>query len=384
MRRPDALELAAGTVVGWEPPPGPLPAVPEGLAPLDALQAALTEPLSRGPCHLAFSGGRDSSAILAAATAVARRVGVAPPIPLTLRFTGAPKTEETDWQESMVRHLGLDDWVRVDVGTELELLGPVATDLLRTDGLYWPANLHSYAPMVQAAAGGSLITGIDGDGLFDTWRWGPLRSRLRRPGAWELRDVGRLVLAAAPHRARRRALERQNPFATLPWLRPAARAQIGRRYADTAAAEPASWDRRTAWYRGQDHLRALDDGLHRLAAPAACRLVHPLRDERFLSSLARAGGARGYPDRTAALAAIFGPLLPRETVRRSTKADFTEVFWGPRTRAFADAWDGTGVDGELVDRDALRRAWRAESPDFRSASLLQTCWLHGTSPSVML
>lgn len=82
--------------------------------------------------------GRDSSAILAAATRIARVHGLQDPVPLTLRFALHPRTSETDWQELMVRHLGLARWEIAQITSELEAVGPIAAPALRRHGLYWP------------------------------------------------------------------------------------------------------------------------------------------------------------------------------------------------------------------------------------------------------
>ena len=78
---------------------------------------------------------------------------------------------------------------------------------------------------------------------------------------------------------------------------------------------------------------------------------------------------------------IAGDRLPLEILTRKTKASFVDVFWGPRTREFAQNWDGTGVDADLVDVEALRKEWCSERPDFRSTLLLQSAWLSGQAHS---
>lgn len=49
---------------------------------------------------------------------------------------------------------------------------------------------------------------------------------------------------------------------------------------------------------------------------------------------------------------------------RSDKATFGGVFGGQGSRRFAEQWDRSGFDPELVDPDALREAWLAPSPDY--------------------
>ena len=75
------------------------------------------------------------------------------------------------------------------------------------------------------------------------------------------------------------------------------------------------------------------------------------------------------------LSAIFGDLLPQETRLRTTKAVFSEVFWGKASRAFAAGWDGSGIDETHVNTSALRSEWAKTSPDIRSTTALQAAWL---------
>src|SRR4051794_5992486 len=57
---------------------------PDGaMSPQRALEEALLPALQSGRCRVTFSGGRDSSVVLAGATDVARRLGLADPVPLT-------------------------------------------------------------------------------------------------------------------------------------------------------------------------------------------------------------------------------------------------------------------------------------------------------------
>lgn len=94
---------------------------------MEALEAAVLPALCRPPCLVVFSGGRDSSAV----PAVARRSGLPDPMPATNRFRGSPATKETEWQELVVRHLGLTDWHVLDRDDELDVIGPVAEQVLR-------------------------------------------------------------------------------------------------------------------------------------------------------------------------------------------------------------------------------------------------------------
>jgi asparagine synthase (glutamine-hydrolysing) len=65
------LELAAGFPRPDATPTGPGPTPKAGFEPLAAFRAVVRAALKRPPCLVSFSGGRDSSAVLAVAAASA-------------------------------------------------------------------------------------------------------------------------------------------------------------------------------------------------------------------------------------------------------------------------------------------------------------------------
>src|SRR5690606_42164979 len=87
--RPSVFEIATSWVHGVVPLT-PLPHVTT--TPRAALEAVIGRALRRPPCYVSFSGGRDSSAVLSVATGVARRGGLADPVPLTGAYTGVVRT----------------------------------------------------------------------------------------------------------------------------------------------------------------------------------------------------------------------------------------------------------------------------------------------------
>ena len=335
----------------------------------DVVQALLSG--AHDGLFVSFSGGRDSSVILAAATVAARSVGAPDPVPVSLRFEAA-ETHESQWQEEVVKHLGLQDWCRVSLDQELDVLGPHATALLRSAGPVFPPNVHFHAPIAEIASGGVLLTGMDGDGLFGTFpgrRLAQLARRHTRPRARDVRTLARRVLP-------RNLVERlANPGAMPGWLTPGATQQLRDDLRRERASAPRRWDRWVAWYRGQAYLQEAERGMAALAELHGTRIVHPFLDRRFLAHVAAAGGPLGFGDRTETMLALFGDLLPRAVLERSTKARFDPVFWGPAARRFAEQWDGTGLDPEIVDADALRAEWRKPKPHFGSAVPMQTAWL---------
>ena len=181
-RRLTPLEIASCVVVG----PSGARIAPADQSPATdpavALERVIAQALQRPPCLVSFSGGHDSSLVLAAATRAARREQLPLPIPVTWRPTDAPRAEESAWQEAVVAALQLSDWIRLPTGDDLDFVGPVATDVLRRHGVLHPANAYFHAPLLKEAAGGTLLTGVGGDQVL-----GRL-PRPRRPFWWPRRE----------------------------------------------------------------------------------------------------------------------------------------------------------------------------------------------------
>jgi asparagine synthetase B (glutamine-hydrolysing) len=368
------LELASGLVLREA---GALPVLPPdtlAVTPRQALQHAILSALERPPCLVSFSGGRDSSAILAVATDLARREGLPLPIPATNRFPAAEGAEEAEWQERVVAHLGLEDWLRRDLTDELDCVGPVARRVLRRHGILWPSNAHFHAPLFEAATGGSLLTGVGGDeaflspgrrdylGVF----WG---RRSPRP-----RDALRVGFALAPRALRRRVIERRLPPVCW-WLRPQALKRVRAALAWEAAREPLGWRARYRWVHGFPYMQVGIRSLAILAHDHEVLDVHPFAQPEFLRALAALPRGARFSTRDEAMRALFDDVLPRELQSRSTKAQFDGAFWTEHSRNLVQRWQGEGVDPELVDLEILRKVWTSTSPDARSFTLLQAVWL---------
>ena len=369
------LEIATGIVfgaAGGRPTRLPVPRSAE--TPLEALEGACLRALERGPCLVSFSGGRDSSVVLAAAVQAARREGLPLPVPATNRFPGARDADESRWQELVVRHLGLTDWLRTDYTDELDAVGPVATGVLRRHGLLWPFNAHFHAPLLEAARGGSLLTGIGGDEIFGRSRWARATAVLTLRERARLRDVPGVALFASPRPLRRAVLRRRFP-AAFPWLTPAATRALARDWGGDSASEPARLGRRIEWLHGRRWLRAGTRSLDLLAADSGAAIEHPLLSLDLGAALTAAAGRTGFDDRGAALRELFGELLPHELLSRTTKACFDAAFWAGHSRTFAQGWHGQAVDPSLVDPEALRAVWAGPEPDAHTYLLLQAAWL---------
>jgi asparagine synthetase B (glutamine-hydrolysing) len=321
-----------------------------------------------------FSGGRDSSAVLALATELARRHGLPDPIPGTHRLKGAPDTAESEWQDLVIAHLRLADWDLRHSEADLDLVGPVAERVLRRWGPVFPGNAHFFLPFFEAAAGGSLLSGVGGDELFalDGGRSAAqlLTGHVRpRPRDW------RPLAEAASPQALRRAVYRRR--ITVPaWLRPGAARALTEQLA-TDAVLPLWHGRRIRdWLWPRRYLWAARSTYDAFAAATAVHRADPLLDAGFLRNMAAAYPRTGFRSRTEGMHVLFGDVLPPAVVARRTKAVFNEAFFHDHTRDFARRWDGTGLDDELVDPEALRATWLAPpaQADARSCLALQAAW----------
>lgn len=370
----DPLEVASGMVLGRRhTPAAETDSGPAG-DPRSTLEQILLEALQRPPCVVSFSGGRDSSALLAEAIRVARAHGLEDPVPCTLRFGDAPRTAEDEWQELVIRHLGLGEWSKLEVGEELDALGPIALDVLHRHGVHWPPNIHTLRLTLDVAAGGSLVTGNGGDELFSPWaghRVALLRRGRALPRRGDLRPLARALLPR-PLLVR---LSMRRGSVSLPWLTSHAARQLSRAYAEDWAKVERRWSETLDEYLNSRYLELAFAITRAMARDAGVALVEPFFDPRYVRAVVADAPAEGYASRTAAMARLFGDLLPSRLIGRGTKAVFTEVFRGPETRRFAAEWDGTGVDASLVDAEALRAAWLAPVPDLRSLVPLQAAWL---------
>jgi Asparagine synthase len=366
------LTLASGFPTGRRPVRFPDPR--EVPSPRTALEDAVRPAVRSGRCFVAFSGGRDSSAVLALATAVARAEGLPDPVPVTEVHPGLPGADESEWQDLVLSHLRLTERVVLTAGADDGYLGSAATASLRDLGLLLLPQAHGNRP-VAAAAGGWLLTGEGGDEVL-----GP-----RRITPWNLLRLDRRLRSRAHARwlwgTRPRAAELWPRLAryggghdVAPWLRPAARARLRE---ELRREQHAAWrfDAGTLAIRRRalvaDYLECFDVvGRRREAA-----VGHPLLDPAFLVALARAGGVWGFRGRTDAMRRLFGDLLPEAVLARTTKATFNGSQFGEAEREFARTWDGAGVDHDLVDVDALRREWLGASPLFTSGVPLHAAWL---------
>lgn len=368
----DPLEICSGIVFGERRSPRPA-AEPSGDANArEVLEELLLPALESPPCFVGFSGGRDSSALLSLATVLARKHGLVDPVPLAMRFEDYAETDETEWQEMMIDHLGLRRWEILPIRDELHPLGPVATAVLRRHGLYWPPVAHRIVPLLEAARGAVLVIGTGGDEMFSPLRPNPVRPRPIRVRPFR-RAVRHALFNLLPREIRSRLWSRR--VLRLRWLRPTARRQVQGLYRAKLRHRSPSWGVAVGRLPDTRNYELTQAVFGAMARDAEVSLVQPFCDPRFIHTAGEAAPRRGFPSRSAAMEFHFGDILPRPIIERTTKAGFDELFSGQPIRAFAESWDGGGLDPAGVDAQALRREWLSPRPDYRSLTALNAAWL---------
>lgn len=369
--RMDRLEIAGGWIHGYDR--DPLPAA-SGVTPRGAIEQLLTPFLTRAPCMLAFSGGRDSSVLLAVAASVARREGLPLPIPVTLSYPDAPDTDESQWQRIVLDHLGIRERIVLTVHDEHDPIGPIATPILLRHGLLYPPNFAPTWRMMDLARGGVLLTGEGGDETFGLKRITLLNKVLRSRGRVDRRLYPLAVRALAPAALRRRTAYRERYRRN--WLHEPVEVRLGRQDAADYAAQSLHAGRNTWQFATRRCVHVGYETMQELGREIDVHYVQAFEEPDFVASVAHASGFWGWTGRTATMVRLFGGLLPRPVLERLTKAFFTHAVFTEHTRSFARDWDGSGVDAELVDIEALRDNWLSDSPHAPTMSLLQQAWLH--------
>lgn len=330
-----------------------------------------------------FSGGRDSSILLTLATRVARSEGLDLPIPFTHRYADVAEADETDWQDLVIRGLGLGHWERRQVTDEHDFLGELSTELLGRIGLSWPPNLHSHYLSGIKMTGGSLLTGAFGDEIFtQTPRVVRLREVLTLNSPPRMRDFLSMASSLLPSRTRTARWRRRWPPATPSWLTPDAANAVSSLLAEELASSPLGWSAELEYWWRLRATQFLHHSLQSLGRLQGITILAPFGDARFLGALAGHWGFRGPKDRPAAMDELFGDAVDRRVLTRTDKATFNAVFWGTRTRRFVTEWDGRTPLDRFVDADRLRLVWSwtpgedVDPHQFQAALPLHHTWLH--------
>jgi asparagine synthase (glutamine-hydrolysing) len=371
--RLSGLELASGMVLGRDPTAMPLEPATSSMTPRAALESVLLDALEQSPCVIGFSGGRDSSGLLALSVSVARAHGLNLPVAATNLFPNDTKSNESEWQNMVIDHLGDVEWERLKFSDELDVVGPVATPALRRWGPCFPFNAHFGIPTFALAAHGCYLTGIGGDEVFqlsERNRLGAVLTGRERPRRRHARAGAAALLPVA---ARRRYYQRSMP--ELPWLSRDAREEIKREMAEDYACQPI-WnapDLLDDFWTSRRRI-ALTATLDAYAASCSTVIAHPFQHPEFLRAVARSRPRVGWLSRDEAMRDLFGDVLPKALLVRRSKASFSHPFFSTFSRDFLETWSGQGVDRSLVDADKLLDTWRAPVVSAKSYSLLQAAW----------
>lgn len=379
--RPSPLEIATGWLLGEVGPDEDDHLAWRWLSspsPRQALEAAVLKGLQRPPCFIDFSGGRDSSLVLAVASHVARREGLPLPIPKTNRFPRDPSSNEDEWQELVVRHLHLNDWEVAKVTGELDVVGERAQACLRRYGLLVPERLYTSTPTLELAKGGSYLTGEGGDEVLAPRRAPYARVVLRAPKGVARSRVLRAAVArnVAPRAARFFILwHNYSKVQISPWLKPAAVRRFNFEMALSMAHEPLSWRAFLRWHLRRRVPRAITHNLDLIAADYDVLHLQPLLDRSFLASLARCGGILGFETRTEVMKFLAEDLLPPELLGRKSKPGYNTAYFTDVAREFLKSWDGTGLDENLVDPERLRSEMLEPTSNASGFALVQAAWL---------
>ncbi|WP_040491430.1 asparagine synthase-related protein [Ilumatobacter nonamiensis] len=353
-----------------------------GIDPRATLERVVFELMvsSRPPYVVAFSGGRDSSLILAIATAIARREGLDLPTPVTKVFPHVTESNEEKWQTAFLKHLRLPDWERLELADELDIVGPLATQRLLEFGVLFPATIVGDVPMLEVARGGLILDGEGGDDILgsEAHRIGSLE-RLRRGSLHgRVRKLPSVAERLLPNRIR--APRQVAGMKPTPWLTPAAAAARKQALVDAEKLRPLSFARSVRQARRRRSVVIGSANRAYFADRFDVHLASPILHPDFVESMARLGGILGPGQRSDVLRMIAPDLLPDEVVSRRSKAIFNRAIMGQHSRAFAENWDGSGVDRSLVDVDGLRNELLSERPNAAVAALAQSAWL-GSQPA---
>ena len=296
------------------------------------LERVVLAAMHSGTTFVAFSGGRDSSAVLAVATHVARREGLPDPIPVTSVYPDLPAAEESEWQQRVLSHLGITGQVVVTVTNQERLLGEPAQRSMRLRGLLWPAAAQVQDTLFRHCRGGLLLTGEGGDEVLGPRRITPLTLLLRLSRRPTRSLLTAALCALLPTVVQRRIGARDlRASSYAPWLTQQARAiAIDQLVRDSV--EPMDWASSTWSLAGRRATDALSRNYTALAADHGITVQNPLMDREFVAALANDGGRWGYAGRTDAMRALFADLLPDPVLARTSKARFNASRFGPDER----------------------------------------------------
>ena len=385
---PNRIELATGMVTAMADRPDLVADWKTRLGPHDTPRAVLEELVLQGlqqpPLVIGFSGGRDSSALLAVSTHVARREGLPAPVAFTFRYGSEAEveaeTDESSWQELVIGHLGVTDWEKVDVGDRHDMLGELAQRFVLTHGLVFPPPLYNDTLRLTRARGGTFMSGEGGDEVFGVRRstiWRRLRDNPRY--VFSKRHLMYVALALGPRQTRVAAWHQtlaRELGDILTYLKPEPRQQLYRDLVWHLTSEPFDLTGSLGWHLRRKMIVMHQESRTAFAHEYGVQHLDPFLEPRFVASFVRMVEPFGLATRSDAMRALFSDLLPEAILTRSSKATFNRGFLTDVSREFAASWRGDGVDTDLVDVDLLRSAWLSRWPPTQTFGLLQAAWLH--------
>ena len=320
--------------------------------------------------YVLFSGGLDSSLVLGAATEAARRAGRAAPVPVTLRHPDHPHTEESSYQDAVIRHLGLTDWLVLSVDDELDVLGETSRRELRQHGMSVFARVPAMAWVLeQLPEPGLVLSGEGGDQVLGGAPLAPLHFARAALRGRRYRKAAFRQLAGWPKAAHSRRLQ-----VPAPWLTAEGKRQALPNLHQLMRGRGWTMKSSLRHHRSKRFVVNLLAELEQQAARHKMSYMAPLLDLGFIAELTATVPDRQFMNRNITLRHHFGGLVPQEIERRTSKAEFRSTVNGPPTIDFAGRWRGEGVPLDLVDPEILRRVWM-EGSDARSWLLLQHAWL---------
>jgi asparagine synthetase B (glutamine-hydrolysing) len=381
--KPDRIELATGLVTAMTDRPDLVAECGRDLAPGSTARGVLEElmlrALERPPCVISFSGGRDSSSLLALGTHLAHREGLPMPVAFTFRYDNEAEADETPWQELVIRHVGVSDWEKAHVGTRNDVVGEVAQAFLLSHGLVYPPTIFNDTLPLMRASGGTHISGEGGDEIFGVRRSTLLRRILDNPKYLaKRRHLAYAALCLGPRKSRvaawRRELRQQLNDA-LTFVRIEVREHVCRDLAWHLAQEPFNHTSSLGWHLRRKMIVMSQEALTAFSNEHNVLHLDPFLEPRFVAAYARMVRPYGLATRRDAMRALFADILPDEILTRSSKAMFNRGFLTDVGRAFAKSWEGAGIETDIIDGEALRSAWLSTWPPAQSFGLLQSAWL---------
>jgi asparagine synthetase B (glutamine-hydrolysing) len=340
----------------------------------ETLVRAIVREVDHSPVYVQFSGGCDSSLVLAAAVEACRRTDHTPPIPVTLRYPNLPETDESDYQDLVVGHLGLTEWRIHQEPDGFDLLAPAAIEGLRRFGLVWPAPPLAMLHFYRSHEPGLWLNGEGGDeslgprrigGLFNAWN-----AARRKQGR---AVAGNLANTFAPQSVRERRI-RIYDHVDLGWLSPDLQAEylgVARRYWTWQPLRPSRYAERYL------ELPAVQLARHNIAAIgglAGHKVCMPLMSPDVVHVVTDCSTSQDVRSRTRVLRRHATEHLPSEIVNRRDKRFMGPVFFNSATREFARRWDGRTSYVE-IRASWLKEEWMKPEPSAMTMLLLQHAWL---------